>query len=751
MIDDLKLKELLEDNNLTFPRRIREDLKKHTEYKELVEILSILKKLNIPSSLIERHPDILYTSSNDIRENYRIIKYNKLYNYTQEELLEILSKNNEDIRNTHTYLYKKYGNEEINNNISILTRSVQRIKSIERYEQVLLPNVMFSAITSKLNETEINDVITTCIRNNIQITSNVFKRTSSEIRNLIKICKENAILPIDSIFTKTPKELEEIIKIIKRMKFPFVSELLYCPMEKIELLFSSFTDNKINVTKVLEKTNVVNTKNVLEICAKYNLNIDHNTILLDSEKMLKVIELCNNYNVKVTSSMFKRELEEIEDIIKYCREKDLIIRDTYFERTKKEIEDIHTNCTMSLKRDDLTYKRNIKEMIDIMVFCKTNNMKFSTIMFNNNLDEIQEIIDTCNKRHIRLSNEVFKTDHRSLDRIISILKQQPLIVPFTPLACNRTPYEVQRIKEIAIENKIHIIPEMFLRTPYEIERILKLTKNKIHPKYFQYPLSKLVEILEFCNNKGIKISPSMLDRTTGEIEDILEICNNKNIEIMDPAYQRKPKEIEEIIRYCEDKKLQVSSDCFRKNPIQFKEAVEVCQKLNIPPVGEVFKRTPEEINAISKIYGKILKQDPINNSFATTPEEVEKIINLLLNNNIGINGIVFKKKENDLKETIEFIKKKYGEDYLLPQIIIYDKDQIDRVFSYCSGRGCMDVIKTCPAILKLTIAEIVERTSYIASIGEEFIEDNKFNQVLLWSKKKYQEMKEKQEETNKRI
>ena len=429
MIDDLKLKELLEDNNLTFPRRIQDGLKQNMNYDRLVEILSILKKLNIPSSLIEKHPDILYTSSNDIRENYRILKYNKLYNYTQEELLEILSKNNEDIKNTYTYLSKKYGNEEINNNISILTKSIQRIKSVERYEQVLLPNAMFSAITSKLTEAEINDVVTTCIRNNIRITPNVFKRTSSEIKSIKKICEENDILILDSIFnkstkklkeiikkckkndilisdgiftrlskeieeivrkckekdilltdsftksskeiekiikkyrendistsesisiklskeieeiikmckekdiltldsvafTKSPKELEEIVKMIKRMKFPFVNELLYCPMDKIELLFSSFTDNKINVKDILERTNEKNTKRILEICAKYNLNIDYNTLLLNPDKMLKVIELCNNYNVKVTNSMFDRELEEIEDIIKYCREKDIKI------------------------------------------------------------------------------------------------------------------------------------------------------------------------------------------------------------------------------------------------------------------------------------------------------------------------------------------------------------------------------------------------------------------------------------------
>ncbi len=744
MIDDLELRKLLKDNNLTFSREVRNNLKKEANLDEVVEILAILKKLNISSNIIEKYPKILYVKSDDIRANYKLLKDNNLYNYTQEELIQILLCDSETLKTNFEYLSSKYGIDEINNNILVLKVEPQRIKSIEKYSQILNPEILMSAMTSNHTEEEIYDIILTCIRQNVEVTPSVFKRTSSEIKAIIKVCKEHFIGITDSSFTKTPKELDEIMKMCNRMKINFYSELLYCPIDKIETLLSSLVENRMDIKKYITGEYITgNVKTILNICERFNIDVDYKILKVDPNKLLKTIKICNDYNVKLSRGMLNRTLTDVENIIKYCKEKDIIVRDTYFERTKKEIENIHNTCGLSLKRDDTTYKRDLKEIIDILVYCKTTDMKFTPVLLNNNLDEIERIIDTCKKRHIPVLNGVFKTNHRNLDKIISILKQQPLVIPFTPLACNRTPYEVKRIKEIVINYKVRMMPEMFLRTPYEVEKIIQLTKSSINEKYFQYPLSKLENILSFCNSKGIKLSPSMLNRTTGEIEDIIEICKNKNVEITDSVYLRTPFELEEIINYCEEKNMVISGGCFIKNPEQFKEAVETCEKLNIPAEGEVFNRTPDEIKAITKIYEKMLKKDPINNSFATTPEEVEKIIALLTANNIEITGVVFRRKEKELKSTIEHIKKKYGKEFLLPQIIIYDKDQIDRIFSYCSGRRCQELIKTCPYILRLTLNEIVERDSYINSIGGKFVEDGKFNQVLSWSRKKFLEEKEK--------
>lgn len=740
MIDDNTLRELLKNNNLTFSRKIRDDLQTKNEYSEIVEILSIIKKLNIDSNIIEKYPTILYKNSNDIKENYKLLKENNLYNYNQEELIQILLTDNELLRVNCEDLLSKYNNEEINKNILSLSSSIQRKKIIEKYSLLLSKEVLISVLTCKYSDDEVCNIISTCINYNIEVTPNVFKRNSEEIKSIRKICELNNINITDSVFTKTPKELEEVIKLFSKIGIPFNNTLLYCPMNQIELLLASIQEQRITILEINNKK----VKETLNICERFNIEVDYKILKTDPDIILKVIELCNKYNVKVSKKMFDRTLIDIEEIIKYCKEKDIIVRETYFERTLEEIESIHNTLGLNLKREDATYKRSLTEIANIKAFCDSKKIKFTPVLLNNNLEEIEEIINTCNKRRIQVSNEVFKTNHKYLDRIISILKQQPLVLPFIPLACNRTPYEVKRIKEIVIESNVNFIPEMFLRTPYEVERIIKLTKNSLDARYFQYPLSKLEEVLTFCNNKNIKITPNMLNRTTNEIEDLIDICNNKNIEPNDSIYLRTPFELEEIINLCKENNIEITKDCFYKNPEQFKEIVETCKKLNIPVEGEVFRRTPDEIKAITKIYEKLLNKNPINNSFSTTPEEVEKIIDLLSNNNIEITGVVFRKKADELKDTIEFIKEKYGEEYLLPQIIIYDKDHLKQVFAYCKGRGCMDLIKTSPYILRHTISEIVDRDSYINSIGRKFIENNRFNQVFLWSKKKYLEEREKQ-------
>jgi hypothetical protein len=747
---DEDLRKVLKDYNLTFSKRIREDLKEKTDYKEVVEILSILRRLNIPSNIVEKYSNILYTSSENIRSNYKLLKDNGLYNYTPEELIKILICDNEIVKTNFLHISQKYGRDEINKNILVLQVPAQRIKTIEKYSQLLVPEVLLSAIVSNRSESEIYDIVLTCLRANSKVTPTAFRRTPAEVKSLIKISKDNGIKISDGVFTKTPKELEEIVKMFTRMRIPVVEEFLYCPMDKIELLLASYTDNKVDVIDSLHVLNEDNIRRILQICERFNIDVDYKILGMDPNKLLQIIEICNNYNVKVQKTMFNRSLTDIEEIIKYCKNKDIIVRETYFERTKKEIETIHSKCDLSLKRDDLTYKRDLKEIIDIKVFCETTGMKFNSVLFNNNLDGIERIIATCKRRHVDVVPEMFKRTPRELDRIISILKRQPLVLPFIPEACNRTPYEVDRIKEIIVNSKVRMFPEMFLRTPYEVERIIKITKSSPNAKYYQYPLSKLESILEFCNSKGIKISPSMLGRTTGEIEDLIEICQKNNIAITDSLYLRTPEEVNEIIRYCEEKKMTTTGDCFYKNPEQFKEAVEACESLNIPAVGDVFKRTPDEIRIITKIQRRIDKE-PVNNSFGTTPDEVEKIISLLLDNDIEIAGIVFRRKAKELKESIDLIKKKYGKEFLLPQIIYHDKDQIEKVFAYCSGRGYLDVIKTSPYILKLTLYEIVDRDAYINSIGGKFVEDGKFNQIFSWSREKYIEERSKEFETQKGI
>lgn len=177
----------------------------------------------------------------------------------------------------------------------------------------------------------------------------------------------------------------------------------------------------------------------------------------------------------------------------------------------------------------------------------------------------------------------------------------------------------------------------------------------------------------------------------------------------------------------------------------------MCEELNIPVHGSVFRRTKEEIRKIVKIHEQLLGQLPTPNSFSKKTEEVEKIIQICLENEIPITGTIYHKKPDELLDTIEWIKQNYGKEYLLPQIIICDKEHVEQVFAYLKGRRCLEIIKNSQGIIRLTLEEIVEREIYIHQCRESFVIDGVFNPILglsteLWKKRKNIEQEQENEE-----
>ena len=58
-------------------------------------------------------------------------------------------------------------------------------------------------------------------------------------------------------------------------------------------------------------------------------------------------------------------------------------------------------------------------------------------------------------------------------------------------------------------------------------------------------------------------------------------------------------------------------------------------------------------------------------------------MNLILTldkNNIKITGTLYRKTSEELESTINYIKQYYSDEYLTPQIIIYDKNHIEKIY-----------------------------------------------------------------------
>ena len=327
-----------------------------------------------------------------------------------------------------------------------------------------------------------------------------------------------------------------------------------------------------------------------------------------------------------------------------------------------------------------------------------------------------------------------------------------LNIPFTPTALSRTTLELRQIVDICKKNKIEVFLNIFIRTPEEVEKIIKICQNnniEITGSIFQRTPENLEKILFLCKEKNIPLNNTMLFRTKEEIEEILEICDEYKINYIDGMFKRKPIEVREIIDICLEKNIPVKGNVFRKNKDDFLDVVNTCERLNIAPTGTVFKRTGKEIEAIYNISMELLNTPPTNNFFNKKPEEVHDILETCLYYKVPITGTVFRKSAKELEETMEFIKRYYGDKFLLPQIVIYSKKHLQCVLEYLKGKGCLDIVINSPGILKLTLYEIIEREIYISRNNEKLItEDNRFNSVFGWSRKYFEERKKELEKKN---
>ena len=169
--------------------------------------------------------------------------------------------------------------------------------------------------------------------------------------------------------------------------------------------------------------------------------------------------------------------------------------------------------------------------------------------------------------------------------------------------------------------------------------------------------------------------------------------------------------------------------------------IEKCDELGLKPSGSIFKRTPKEIEDIYNIYKDLLDRNPDQNAYNKKPQEVLKILKLCIKNNIKITGTLYRKTSEELESTINYIKQYYSDEYLTPQIIIYDKNHIEKIFNYLSGKKILHTIIKSSGILRLTLEELIDREIYIRMINQDLVVGETFNPVMGWSKKEYEKRK----------
>lgn len=748
MIGAVDLNRLLNRYGVYLTRTQKKQLRDYTDYSDILEILEYLvNELNIKTSEIEKYSEILNQNKEKLERKYTYLTQNNIYNYNDSIILQILNTEEDKIKETSNYLIENYGIDIINKDPSILCIEKDRIINIEhKYKDILSTDNIINAILSNQSLDEISETIDIFKKNNIELPPQAFNNKPLEIESIIDYCTKNNIRITSSIFNKDLKTLQKVIKLCEINDIPFISNILDISLENFEKLVEQYKKNDIDIKEMLLMLTQTNGKELAKLCERHSIEINKTTLNTPLEEAKNIIKICKSKNVQVTESMLHQSALEVNKIIDYCIKNKIAkknITNSFFTYNVVELEKSFKVCDKyGIRKEEQVFLRTADEITKIYQYCQGKGIKLEYSMFKKQPEEFISLIEFCGIKKIPICNEIFDESNNVVFRTDTKLKR--LKLPFFTTALLRTPDEIDEIVKYCRNNNIRLGEEIFRRTPEEVKTIVDICKKhniRIVSGFFERKPDELRDLTIFCETNNIEIRSSMLNRTKEEILDILEICDEYDIKLQETMYERKPDEVEEIINIYKKQNTKPKRNAFKRSPAEVQEIIRICSELGIPPKETIYKRTPEEIIDITRIYHDILHQNPINNAFNKSPLEVAKILRICKAENIEVTSQLFNKNVDQLKDTIDLIKQKYGEEYLYPQVIICDKNQVERVFDYLVGRGYIKLLKNSQSILKLTLEEIIDREVYILSIGENIVTGDNFNPIFGLSKQVYEARK----------
>ena len=274
----------------------------------------------------------------------------------------------------------------------------------------------------------------------------------------------------------------------------------------------------------------------------------------------------------------------------------------------------------------------------------------------------------------------------------------------------------------------------------QIETFLKEKSLVISASISRLSIDEIRENIIVCQKYSIPVTGSVFKQTSEEIEKIVAICNKNNIQVTGSVFLKTSEEIEKIVAICNKYSILVTGSVFLKTSKEIEKIVAICNKYSIPITSSVFYKSSEEIEKIIAICNKY-SIPVIGSVFIKTSEEIEKIVAICNKYNITVTGGVFLKTSEEIEKSIEYIKNKYGEEYLVPLVINKNVKHLEVVLPYLESLGVLPTIIKSASILTLTLEEIKERQSYIESQGESLVLSNgRFNSVFGMSRANYKKL-----------
>ena len=275
----------------------------------------------------------------------------------------------------------------------------------------------------------------------------------------------------------------------------------------------------------------------------------------------------------------------------------------------------------------------------------------------------------------------------------------------------------------------------------EIDNILTICEKngvEVTGSFFRRGVEELKEIISICQKENIKITGSIFRKSSQELKSIISVCKSKGVPIIGSMFLKDSVEISKIIDICRENNIEITGSVFRRSSSEIENIISVCNELNIEISGTVFLRNADEIRRITQVcvkYGVPLKA----NVFKRSALEIEEIIKVCKKHGVEVNGSMFSKNASSLDKSMSYLKENYGENYLIPLIVVTEKSHLERVFPHLETKGSLEAVVTTPVVLSLKYDELLEREEFIKKIGEADIVKGKFNSIYGLSRKKYKE------------
>ena len=200
-----------------FSEEQKDALREQGDYSKVINALKFLiDDLGIDKKNIEKCPSVLYFHPEYLKENYNYLIKKELNKDRIEKCLHVLSSVPNDLKATYQYVTDNYGKDTFNKNITILSTEVSRIKAIEsRFSHRMSKSAILTVANTTLKYQEIDNILTICEKNDIEVTGSFFRRGIEELTEIINICQKEGIKITGSIFRKSSRELKSIINICK--------------------------------------------------------------------------------------------------------------------------------------------------------------------------------------------------------------------------------------------------------------------------------------------------------------------------------------------------------------------------------------------------------------------------------------------------------------------------------------------------------------------------------------------------------